>query len=167
MHVDIKDIENLIVFAAKEKSKVQTHNGKRTFTCRYELVSENEDNYSAPRDTSVTPDLMPVSPAEKNTSAATQPPIPAVSTSQIVDTLTIRHIELAVDEKENMPAIVNGKLNKRFRVSNLLLEYEKINELLSELERDKKETRITTCFVKDSEDEIILVFPNIMTTQPR
>ncbi|MGP2888827.1 hypothetical protein [Serratia marcescens] len=150
------------MFAAKEKSKVQTHNGKRTFTCRYELVSENEDNYSAPRDTSVTPDLMPVSPAEKNTSAATQPPIPAVSTSQIVDTLTIRHIELAVDEKENMPAIVNGKLNKRFHVSNLL-----INELLSELERDKKETRITTCFVKDSEDEITLVFPNIMTTHPR
>ena len=67
---------------------------------------------------------------------------------------------MVVDEKENMTAIVNGNLNKRFRVSYLLLEYEKINELLSESESNKKETRIRTCFVKDSEDEITLVFPN-------
>ncbi|BEM51237.1 hypothetical protein SME17J_47310 (plasmid) [Serratia marcescens] len=59
-----------------------------------------------------------------------------------------------------MTAIVNGNLNKRFRVNYLLLEYEKINELLSELESNKQETRIKTCFVKDSEGEIILVFPN-------
>lgn len=160
MHVDIKDVKNLIVFAAKEKNKVQTHNGKRTFTCRYELVSVKEDNDNVHRDTCVTPDVMSMTPADKNTSAATQPPIPSVSTPHIVGTLTIRNIELVVDEKENMTAIVNGNLNKRFRVSYLLLEYEKINELLAELENDKKETRIKTCFVKDSEDEISLVFPN-------
>lgn len=160
MHVDIKDVKNLIVFAAKEKNKVQTHNGKRTFTCRYELVSEKEDNDNVHRDTCVTPDVMSMTPADKNTSAATQAPISSVSTPHIVGTLTIRNIELVVDEKENMTAIVNGNLNKRFRVSYLLLEYEKINELLAELENDKKETRIKTCFVKDSEDEISLVFPN-------
>lgn len=129
------------MFAAREKSKVQTHNGKRTFTCRYELVSEKEDNDNLQRDTSVTPDLMSVTPAEKNTSAATQAPISSVSTPHIVGTFTIRNIELVVDEKENMTAIVNGNLNKRFRVSYLLLEYEKINEMLSESESNKKETR--------------------------
>lgn len=59
-----------------------------------------------------------------------------------------------------MTAIVNGNLNKRFRVNHLLLEYEKTNELLSESESNKEKTRITTCFVKDYEDEITLVFPN-------
>ncbi len=160
MKVDIKDVNNLIVFAAREKNKVQTHNGKRTFTCRYELVSEKEGDYNVYRDNSVTPDLMTVNPAEGNTSAATDTPSPSVSTPHIVGTLTIRSIELVVDVKENLTAIVNGNLNKQFRVSYLLLEHEKINELLSELESDKKETRIITCFVKDSEDEITLVFPN-------
>jgi hypothetical protein len=69
---------------------------------------------------------------------------------------TLALIELVVDETEIIKLIINGNLNKRFCVNYFLLEYDKINELLSELENDKKETRITTCFVKDSEDEIPL-----------
>lgn len=67
---------------------------------------------------------------------------------------------MIVDEQENMTAIFNGNLKKHFRVIHLLLVYEKINEPLSELEKKKKKVRITTCFVKDDEDEITLVFPN-------
>ncbi|WP_455872321.1 hypothetical protein [Serratia proteamaculans] len=155
MRIDINDVTNLIIFSCREKGKVQTHNGKRTFTCRYELVSEKGDDDVNNQEKITTPSLtIETSPS------ATETPITPVITPHIVGTLAIRDIELVVDEKEKMTVIVNGNLNKRFRVSYILLEHDKINDLLSELENEIKDTHLKTCLVKDSEDEITLVFPN-------
>lgn len=156
MRIDINDVTNLIVFASREKGKIQTHNGKRTFTCRYEIVSEKGGNDVDHQEKIITPSLTIEHAVEEMIPSASETPI----TPHIVGKLAIRDIELVVDDKEKMTAIVNGNLNKRFHVSYILLEYEKINDLLSEFEKEIKKPHIKTCLVKDSEDEITLVFKN-------
>lgn len=42
----------------------------------------------------------------------------------------------------------------------ILLEYEKCNDLLSEFNKNGDKFRIKTCLVKDTEDEITLIFKN-------
>ncbi|MDE9463564.1 hypothetical protein [Xenorhabdus bovienii] len=41
MRINLEDATALIVFASKEKGKVQTHNGKREFATRYEVVKQD------------------------------------------------------------------------------------------------------------------------------
>ncbi|WP_447876432.1 hypothetical protein [Serratia fonticola] len=160
MRIDIKEVTNLFIFASREKGKIQAHNGKRTFTCRFELVSAGNCNDVNYQEKTTTEGLIIESPSEKKTPTSTEISVSPVTTPHIVGTLAIRKIELVVDDRENMTAIINGSLNKRFFVNYILLEYNKINDLLSEFESEIKETHIKTCLVKDSEDEITLVFTN-------
>lgn len=160
MRIDINDVANLIAFAFREKGKIQIHNGKKTFTCRYELVSERHCNNIDHQEQTISPGLTLNIPSDNKTPEPKEKPIISIITPHIVGTLAIKDMELVVDDSENMTVIINGSLNKRFRVSYILLDHEKINDLLSEFEKETNGIRIKTCLVKDSEDEITLVFQN-------
>ncbi|CAI1068377.1 Uncharacterised protein [Serratia entomophila] len=112
MRIDIKDVANLIAFASMEKGKIQIHNGKRTFACRYELVSERNCNNVNHQEQAITPGLTINPPSEnRRTPASKEMPITPVLTPHIVGTLSIRDVELVVDDSENMTVIINGRIN--------------------------------------------------------
>ncbi|CND47774.1 hypothetical protein [Yersinia intermedia] len=159
MKIDIKEITHLIVFASSEKGRVQTHNGKRTFMSRYVLVSQNSDTDGNPLRNGRHPNIIKEGLPDTEKQYAAEKSINN-SMTHIVGTLVIRNIELVVDENENMTAIVNGSLSKKFRVSYILLEYAKINDLLSEFNEYNKIHHLITCVVKDTENDITLVFPS-------
>lgn len=156
MRIDINDVTNLIVFASREKGKIQTTMVKGHLHVATSLCQKRAEMTFNHQEKIITPGLTIEHAVEEMIPSATQTPI----TPHIVGKLAIRDIELVVDDKEKMTAIVNGNLNNRFHVSYILLEYEKINDLLSEFEKEIKNTHIKTCLVKDSEDEITLVFKN-------
>ncbi|MGL5385952.1 MAG: hypothetical protein ACRDCA_08850 [Serratia sp. (in: enterobacteria)] len=158
--IDLKEVTNLIVFASRDEGKVQTHNGKRTFTSRYEIVPEKSDTDSDLQQHKSNNNIIMGPTSEMETPYSVERSISKSKKSHIVGTLAIRNIELVVDESENMTAIINGSLSKRFRVTYILLEYEKCNDLLSGFNKNGDKFRIKTCLVKDTEDEITLVFKN-------